>query len=111
MTSEGDRTGCQRDGLQATGTEAVDGHGAGLNRQTRQQTGQAGHIEALLTLGHRAAEDDIFHHLGLHLRHSLEQPRDDLSSHLVGTSVDQRTLVSTTYSGSHSLGNDNVSHG
>ena len=70
-----DAVSCQSDGLQAGGTESVDG----LRRYRLRQAGQQGtdtcHIHALFAFGHGATDDDVIDALGVDARGL----RDDLS--------------------------------
>ena len=49
-----------------------------------EQRDQARDVEALLALGHRAAEDDVVD-LALGLRHARQQAADHVGGELVGT--------------------------
>jgi hypothetical protein len=54
-----DALGAAGDRLQAGGAEAVDGDARAAVRQAGAQGDDAGDVEALLGLGHRAAEGDV----------------------------------------------------
>ncbi len=56
-----DAVGRERDGLQAGGAVAVDGHGGGGDGQAGAEAGYAGDVHSLLGLGHGAAEDYVFY--------------------------------------------------
>ncbi len=65
----------------------------GLLRQPAEEPGRPRDVEALLALGHRAAEDDVVDDLGLHLRDAREQPANDLARELVGPLLREGALV------------------
>ncbi len=55
-----DAVGGQRDGLQAGGAEAVDGHSGNGYRQSGAKGRDFSDVHALLGLGHGAAQDNVF---------------------------------------------------
>ena len=55
-----DAVGGEGDRLEAGGAVAVDGHGGGGDGQAGAVRGDASDVHALLGLGHRAAQDDVF---------------------------------------------------
>src|SRR5262249_32971123 len=58
--SHRDYAGCSGDRLQAARAEAVDGLRARFHRQTAKKLNDARDVEALLALGHRASEHEVF---------------------------------------------------
>ena len=74
----------ERDGLQAGGAVAVDGHGGDGDGQAGAEAGDAGDVHSLLGFGHGAAEDDVFD-LGLvELRDAGEGSVDGEGGEIVG---------------------------
>src|SRR5580698_1901511 len=55
-----DPFGGESNGLQARGTEAVDGHRGDGDRQAGAKRCDAGHVHALLGFGSGTADDDVF---------------------------------------------------
>ncbi len=84
------------DGLQTARAEAVDGHRSRLFGEPRQEARDARDVQALLALGHRATEDQVLDHLGLHVGDTREQRGDDFARELVGAALLERALVCAT---------------
>ena len=79
-----DAVGGERDGLQAGGAVAVDGHGGGGDGQAGAEAGDAGDVHSLLGLGHGAAEDDVFDLGAVELRDAGEGSGDGDGGEVVG---------------------------
>ena len=88
-----DALGCHGNRLQSRGTEAVDGEGRNLDRQTRAQRGDASHVHALLGLGHGTAENHIFNLFGIELWYSVERAFDGDGRQFIGTGGAERAFV------------------
>ncbi len=97
--------GSKRDGLQAGGAEAVDGHRGGFDRETGAERGDAGDVHALFAFGHGAAEDDVVDLLGVDRRNAGEDFFYGEGSEIVGARGTQRAFVGAAY-GSAYGGND-----
>ena len=114
MTSalaEHDALGGLRDGLQAGGAEAVDGHGRGFDGQAGAQRGDARDVHALLGFGHGAAEDDVVDFLGVEAGHAVDGGADGDGSQIVGARGAQSALAGLADGGADGTDDYGISHG
>ncbi len=73
----------------------------------RRPTG-ARDVQALLALGHRAAEHELLDLGRLHARDAREQAGDDLAGQLVRTGLGQGPLVRTAHGRAHRIHDHDV---
>ena len=86
-----DRVRGHANGLQRRRAVAVDGHARHVD--TGDDRGDAGDVEARFAGGLTAAPDDVLDLRGVERRHLVEHRSDDQRRQVVGTAVDERTLV------------------
>ena len=103
-----DCVGGHADGLQRRRAVAVDGDA----RKVEALLGgdHAGDVVATLTAGLTDAPDDVFDLVGIHVD-LAEHVAQGVGRHVVGTGVDQRTLVGPTDRGTGRGHDDGVCHG
>src|SRR6202022_4912386 len=87
--------GGERDGLQAGGAEAIDGHRGGFNRETCAGCSNARDVNALLAFGHGAAKNDVVDLFGVDGRNASEDFFYGESGKIVGARGAERALVSS----------------
>jgi hypothetical protein len=78
------------------------------DREPAEQAREARHVEALLALGHRAAEHEVLDVGGLELRHAREQPLQHIAHQLVGALVREGTLDGPAHGRTDGLCDDDV---
>jgi hypothetical protein len=91
--SRHDALGGDADRLDTGRAEAVDGHARDLMGKPGEETGDAGHVHALLGLRERAAEDDILDLVLVEFRGLLHDGLDGVSRHVVGPRVPHLSFV------------------
>jgi hypothetical protein len=97
-----------RDGLEAAGAETVDGLGGDRIGPTRQEDRAARDVEALLRLGHGAAENHIVHQLGLEPGDAADRLLDHERSQVVGTRIPEGALERAAHGGADGAGDGDV---
>ena len=88
----------ERDALQAAGAEAVDGHRAHVDGESRLEHAQARDVEALASLGHRAAPDDVVDVLGIEL-HLVDDGLEHRGREVDGMHARQCAILLSTSDG------------
>ncbi len=100
----------ERDGLQAGGAVAVDGHAGDGNRQTGAEAGDAGDVHSLLGFGHGAAEDDVFDLGAVELRDALKGAVDGEGGEIVRARGAKRAARGLAYGGADGGCDDDFFH-
>ena len=104
--AEHDAFGSHGDGLQAGGTEAIDGHGGTLDGQSGAQRGDARDVHALLGFGHGAAQNDVFDLLGIEARDAVDGAANGDGGQIVGAGGVQRALIGFADGGANGTGDN-----
>ncbi len=87
-----DAVGGHGDGLQSRGAEAIDGDAGHRIGQARAQSGDARHVHAGFGFGHRAAENHVVDFFRRDGRIFFKQTPDDDGRQIVGPGVAQAAL-------------------
>ena len=105
-----DALGAVRDSLQARRTEAVDGDSRRGHWHTGAQAGDAGHVQALFTLGHRAAEDHVLDLGRVEAGRATKRLANHLGREIVGSGGPERAPGRLAHGRAHGGNDDGVLH-
>ena len=103
--------GGKRDGLQAGGTEAVDGHRGSFHGQAGAERSDARHVHALLAFGHGTAENYVINFLGFETRNARKRFFDGQRGEIVGAGGAQRAFEGAAYRSAYGRNNYGFRHG